>query len=112
MGENRKNVGDFPKNMGDFLKNVGDFLRNVGDSFSPAFHPTSHSLFIILRPSKREGKIYYRFINISALSRAREGEEKQLRLRYVHTEVYNALARARRQQKERAAESQKKSNRL
>ena len=46
------------------------------------------------------------------LLRAREGEEKQLRLRYVHTEVYNALARARRQQKERAAESQKKSNRL
>ena len=64
MGGNRRNVGDFPKN-------VGDFLRNVGDSFSPAFHPTSHSLFIILRPSKREGKIYYRFINISALSRAR-----------------------------------------
>ena len=25
--------------------------------------------------------------------RAREGEEKQLRLRYVHTEAYNALAR-------------------
>ena len=78
MGENRKNVGDFPKNMGDFLKNVGDFLRNVGDflrnvgdSFSPAFHPTSHPLFIILRSSKREDKIYYRFINISALSRAR-----------------------------------------
>ena len=71
MGENRKNVGDFPKNMGDFLKNVGDFLRNVGDNFSPAFHPTSHSLFIILRLSKREGKINYRFINISALSRAR-----------------------------------------
>ena len=71
MGENRRNVGDFPKNMGDFLKNVGDFLRNVGDSFSPAFHPTSRPLFIILRPSKREGKIYYRFINISVLSRAR-----------------------------------------
>ncbi|GEM_PF-1308507 len=45
------------------------------------------------------------------LLRAREGEEKQLRLRYVYTEAYNALARTRRQQKERAAESQKKSNR-
>ena len=45
------------------------------------------------------------------LLRAREGEEKQPCLRYVHTEVYNVLARARRQQKERAAESQKKSNR-
>ncbi len=45
------------------------------------------------------------------LLRAREGEEKQLRLRYVHTEACNALARTRRQQKERAAESQKKSNR-
>ena len=50
--------------------------------------------------------------SIKLLIRAREGEEKQLRLRYVHTEVYNALARARRQQKKRAAESQKKSNRL
>ena len=50
--------------------------------------------------------------SIKLLIRAREGEEKQLRLRYVHTEVYNALARARRQQQERAAESQKKSNRL
>ena len=50
--------------------------------------------------------------SIKLLIRAREGEEKPLRLRYVHTEVYNALARARRQQKERAAESQKKSNRL
>ena len=46
------------------------------------------------------------------LLRAREGEEKQARLRYVHTEAYNALARVRRQQKERAAESQKKSNSL
>ena len=64
MGENQKNVGDF-------LKNGGDFLRNVGDIFSPAFHLTSPPLFIILRPSKREGKIYYRFINISALSHAR-----------------------------------------
>ena len=77
MGENRKNVGvflknvgDFLRNLGDFLRNLGDFLRNVGDIFSPAFHPSSHSLFIILRPSKREGKISYRFINISALSRA------------------------------------------
>ncbi len=42
------------------------------------------------------------------LLRAREGEEKQLCLRYVHTEAYNALARTRRQQKERAAESQKR----
>ena len=42
------------------------------------------------------------------LLRAREGEEKQLCLRYVHTETYNALARTRRQQKERAAESQKR----
>ena len=33
------------------------------------------------------------------LLRAREGEEKQLRLRYVHTEAYNALARTRRQQR-------------
>ena len=46
------------------------------------------------------------------LLRAREGEEKLARLRYVHIEAYNALARTRRQQKERAAESQKKSNRL
>ena len=45
------------------------------------------------------------------LLRAREGEEKLTRLRYVYTEAYNALARTRRQQKERAAESQKKSNR-
>ena len=45
------------------------------------------------------------------LLRAREGEEKQLCLRYVHTEAYNTLTRTRRQQKERAAESQKKSNR-
>ena len=50
--------------------------------------------------------------SIKLLLRAREGEEKQLRLRYVHIEAYNALARTRRQQKERAAESQKKSNRL
>ena len=71
VGDFLRNVGDFLKNMGDFLKNVGDFLRNVGDIFSPAFHPTSHPLFIILRSSKREGKINYRFINISALSRAR-----------------------------------------
>ena len=42
------------------------------------------------------------------LLRAREGEEKQLCLRYVHIEAYNALARTRRQQKERAAESQKR----
>ena len=46
------------------------------------------------------------------LLRAREGEEKLARLRYVHIEAYNALARARRQQQERAAESQKKSYRL
>ncbi len=49
--------------------------------------------------------------SIKLLLRAREGEEKQLRLRYVHIEAYNAFARMRRQQKERAAESQKKSNR-
>ncbi len=36
--------------------------------------------------------------NIKLLLRAREGEEKQLCLRYVHTEAYNALARTRRQQ--------------
>ena len=46
--------------------------------------------------------------SIKLLLRAREGEEKQLRLRYVHIEAYNALARTRRQQKERAAESQKR----
>ena len=45
------------------------------------------------------------------LLRAREGEEKQVRLRYVYTKANTALERARRQQKERAAESQKKSNR-
>ena len=71
VGDFLKNVGENRKNVGDFLKNVGDFLRNVGDIFSPAFHLIPHPLFITLRPSKREGKINYRFINISALSRAR-----------------------------------------
>ena len=34
--------------------------------------------------------------SIKLLLRAREGEEKQLQLRYVYTEAYNALQRAKR----------------
>ncbi len=34
--------------------------------------------------------------SIKLLLRAREGEGKQLRLRHVHTEAYNALQRAKR----------------
>ena len=59
------------KNVGDFSEKRRSFLGERWRFFSrpPSLLPLP--LEIILRPSKREGKINYHFINISALSRAR-----------------------------------------